>query len=100
MNRPVLTLRTRKSIVVASEPAPVPTLTPVAAPPPASDVPYDAYFFVWAIGEQCPKRRHASLGSACTEARRLRTIAPQKTFGIYLATRVAEADKARGVEEV
>jgi hypothetical protein len=48
----------------------------------------DEFWFVWCPTEQRPKRQHASLENALTEARRLRQLAPEKEFLIYKAVAI------------
>lgn len=43
------------------------------------------FWFVWCPTEQRPKRRHASLTAAISEARRLAMLAPEKQFLVYEA---------------
>jgi len=64
---------------------------PSPAPAPQPDAaPITEFWFVWAPVELCPKKRHPTLAAALAEAKRLRSIAPQKTFHVFHAQQVQE----------
>lgn len=47
--------------------------------------PETRFWFVWCPTEERPKRRHATLAAAMSEARRLAMVAPGKRFLVYEA---------------
>lgn len=78
---------TRETLTVKSR------QTKPAVPPatPTAPLLLTRFWFVWAPDALRPKRRHASLGDALTEARRLRGIAPERRFIVYKAIAIDEA---------
>jgi hypothetical protein len=67
-------------------------MAPVAATP--NEVPREKFWFVWKVDGMAPRKRHATLKAAQTEAARLRRIAPEAEFLAYEATLVDQGARA------
>ena len=70
----------------AQPPVPPPAPRPLGPMRESVQLPWDRpFFFVWSPSEGRPQRRHATAGSAATEAARLGALYPAKQFLIFRA---------------